>query len=184
MINHPVIDSALTLKEALSGVSAPENLLSALELAEVNYFSFDGKIHRGQLVVHRSLMPEIQKIFTYLSEKKFPVAKAVPICRYGWDDERSMNDNNTSAFNYRKIYLTSRLSEHSYGWAIDINPLFNPYVARDGSVWPRGAWHDALKPGTILAEGPVVEIFEKFGWEWGGRWRDRKDWQHFQKPLI
>lgn len=37
------------------------------------------------------------------------------------NDNKSMSANNTSAFNYRVISGTKKLSNHSYGLAIDIN---------------------------------------------------------------
>ena len=41
----------------------------------------------------------------------------------------------TASFNCRPATgSTTVLSEHSYGWAIDINPLQNPYVRNDGTT--------------------------------------------------
>jgi hypothetical protein len=37
-------------------------------------------------------------------------------------------------------------------------------------------------PGSILKDGFVVREFESAGWTWGGRWIDRHDYQHFEKP--
>src|SRR3546814_7103032 len=82
-----------------------------------------------------------------------------PVDRFGSDDGASMRANNTSAFNCRYVAGTTKWSEHSYGRAIDINPLPNPYV-RTGSVDPpEGAtWADRSRhdPGMIHPADPVV----------------------------
>ena len=39
-----------------------------------------------------------------------------------------MADNNSSCFNYRKIANSKIISMHSYGLAIDINPVQTPYI--------------------------------------------------------
>lgn len=47
---------------------------------------------------------------------------------YDADDEASMSDNNSSAFNFRFISHTTKISKHGLGMAVDINTLYNPYV--------------------------------------------------------
>lgn len=172
------------IDQVLKGKEIPESIKDSLVLIDVPYFSFEGKSQTGQMVVHKDLVKEILEIFQFIAEKKFPIAKIIPVCEYDWSDEKSMAGNNTSAFNYREIYGTNRLSNHSYGWAIDINPLLNPFLAKDGSVHPAGATYNPETPGTIAGGGPVVNIFEKLGWQWGGRWKSPIDWQHFEKPLL
>ncbi len=110
----------------------------------------------------------------------FPIEKVVPIVAYGWDDETSMRDNNTSAFNYRFVQGTEILSNHSYGRAIDINPLFNPYV-KGSVVQPHGATYSPARSGTIVDKDSVVLLFEGVGWTWGGHWQNLKDYQHFER---
>ncbi len=105
----------------------------------------------------------------------------IPIVAYGWDDETSMQDNNTFAFNYRTILGTDRLSKHALGVAIDINPKLNPAVSESGLVQPKGAVYNTRREGTILADSDVVLLFKSFNWKWGGEWKDDKDWQHFEK---
>ena len=87
--------------------------------------------------------------------------------------------NNTSAFNYRTIAGTTRLSNHATGRAIDINPMLNPFM-RDAYVAPSGATYDTKISGTVTEK--IAEIFKSRGWSWGGDWTDRKDWQHFERP--
>jgi hypothetical protein len=97
-----------------------------------------------------------------------------------------MAANNTSAFNCRDITGTvGRFSNHSWGRAVDINPLTNPYVKGDSVLPPTGrAYLDRTQshPGSILRGSLIVKEFESRGWTWGGTWTDRKDYQHFEKP--
>ena len=171
----------MSLEEALAGVDIPEKIKKTLVLIDVLYISFDGLIHKGQLVVHESIAGEIKEIFSKLLDREFPIKQAIPAAAYNWDDDASMAANNTSAFNYRLVHGTEELSNHSYGLAIDINPAQNPYVRRGGQVMPPGSSYDVSKPGTLTPE--IVSLFKTHGWEWGGDW-ERKDWQHFQKSLL
>jgi hypothetical protein len=177
-----IIDSDYSAETALSGISIPDEIKRNLRLVNVNYYSFDNKLHSGQLVINKNLISDIKKIFSTITEKKFPVAKVIPIIKYNWNDEESMEDNNTSAFNYRFIAGTKKLSNHSFGTAIDINPLFNPYIRKD-LIQPSGAVYKPDRKGTITTNSFLVEEFKTLGWVWGGDWKDRKDYQHFEKVL-
>lgn len=177
------IDSQMTLKEALAGLTIHPEIREQLTLINVKYYGFDGKIHSGELVVNKRVEKNIESIFMKLLSIKFPIERVVPISKYNWDDEKSMQANNTSAFNYRVIKGTKRLSKHSYGLAIDVNPLLNPYVKKN-SVEPEGAVYNPKIPGTITAESQVVKIFKSYGWSWGGDWRKGKDYQHFEFDIT
>lgn len=170
----------MSLDEALAAKEVPDEIKRTLVLVDAPYVSFSGESREGQLVVHAKVAEEVRQLFTKLFEMRFPIARIVPIVAYGWDDAVSMAANNTSAFNYRVIHGTDRLSNHSYGLALDINPALNPYTQYDGEVVPRGARYNPGEPGTITEE--IASLFKSRGWEWGGDW-PRKDWQHFQKPL-
>ncbi len=176
-----IIDSDYSLAEALEGIAVPPAIRNNLVIIDVQYYSFDDKLHRGQVVISKNLSRDIEKIFAVIKTKKFPVAKAIPIFFYNWEDEKSMEDNNTSAFNYRFIAGTKKLSNHSFGTAIDINPLLNPYL-RKGLHQPEGSVYDPSRQGTITKNSFLVNEFRKLGWDWGGNWTDRKDYQHFEKP--
>lgn len=175
-----IIDSNYTLEEALSGMEIPADIRRSLVLVDVNYYSFDGRLHRGQVVIHKALAEDIRKVFRVIEEERFPVGKVVPIVRYGWSDELSMKDNNTSAFNYRRVKGTRVLSYHARGRAIDINPMQNPFCKR-GVCSPEGAEYRKDRPGTILISSRITAEFIRLGWKWGGRWRSSKDYQHFEK---
>lgn len=172
----------MTLEDALAGKIIPSIIRGTLTLVDLPFISFEGKERLGQMVVHKNVAKEVTEIFNELLDRRFPVMRMFPTVIYDWDDERSMADDNTSAFNYRTIMGTDRLSNHSYGLAIDLNPRENPYILSDGRVFPKDARYDIHAPGTITPE--VAKIFKNRGWRWGGDWNSPKDWQHFEKTLI
>ena len=126
------------------------------------------------------------EIFEVLYNAKFPIEKMVLIDDYDGDDNLSMADDNTSAFNYRNVPGTSTLSNHSYGVAIDINPLVNPYVRENDVMPPEGQDfldREDVRPGMIIQGDVVYDSFISRGWTWGGDWETVKDYQHFEKTL-
>lgn len=177
-----IMDSRMSFAEAIAGTKAPEGLIRELCLLDVRYYSFDGKLHQGQLVVHQSVRREVEEIFELIRQERFPVAKVIPIVQYGWSDDSSMADNNTSSFNYRRVAGTRRLSRHASGHAVDINPRQNPVMYRNGRISPAGAVYQPQAAGTLSADSAVVRAFENRGWRWGGLFRTMKDLHHFQKP--
>jgi len=178
--NRIIIDSHITLSEALSGKEIPTTNTKNLRIVDVEYYSFDHRLHRGQLVIHKELAEDIKEIFELIKEKKFPIKKVIPINSYKWSDETSMKDNNTSAFNYRFVSGTRTFSAHSLGRAIDINPFQNPQI-KNGKISPEGAVYSKFVPGTITKETWLIHEFYKRGWRWGGDWNSLKDYQHFEK---
>ena len=185
-VNNPhkkeriIIDSHITLEKALLGKEIPNTNTKNLRIIDVEYYSFDNRLHRGQVVIHNDLVEDIKEIFTLIKEKKFPIKKVVPINKYNWSDEASMKDNNTSAFNYRVISGTRTFSTHSLGRAIDINPFLNPQI-KNGKTFPEGAVYNKYVRGTITANSWLTHEFYKRGWRWGGNWKFTQDYQHFEK---
>jgi hypothetical protein len=177
-----VIDSNVAFEEAVAGISIPQSILENLRLVDVYYYGFDEKIHKGQLIVHKDIVLDVIEIFELIRESRFPIGKVVPISKYGWSDEKSMRDNNTSAFNYRFISGSRVISNHAAGLAIDINPALNPYI-KNGNSLPENCIYDTTKVGTISASSELVKEFKQRGWEWGGDWKSLKDYQHFEKKL-
>lgn len=154
----------------------------------LTFRDFQNKIRTGTLLVHRDLADETLRLFEDLYRRGFQMERMVPIEEYGGDDDASMAANNTSAFNCRDATgKPGVFSNHSWGRAIDINPMTNPYVKGDKVLPPEGRKYlDRTKafPGSILKDGFVVREFEKAGWTWGGRWPDRQDYQHFEKQAA
>lgn len=178
------IDEAMA--KAMTGKSFHENPHIALEdlrVVHVPHYGFDGATHQGSLVVHEKIAEDILEIFTELYEAQYPIEKMIPVDAYEGDDNAAMVDNNTSAFNYRVVAGTVKLSNHAYGLAIDINPLVNPWVTKDGRVAPieGEAYADrSLKAkGMIHKGGLCYEAFTSRGFAWGGDWKNSKDYQHF-----
>ena len=95
-----------------------------------------------------------------------------------------MQANNTSCFNYRKIAGSDKLSNHSHGLAVDINPLYNPYVTA-AAVSPSGSGPYADRSSEFISkidhEDLAYRLFTEHGFIWGGDWVSRKDYQHFEK---
>ncbi len=180
---QPIVDSDMTMEEALNGTAAPAEIIEKLELITVEYYSFDNKLHSGQLIMHRSLVSDIIQLFDLMKEDKFPIAKCIPIVKYDWSDSASMADNNTSGFNYRFVAGTKNLSNHAKGMAIDINPVQNPAVYNNGNISPQGAKYNTKARGTILDDSEYTKFLVGKQWRWGGVWTSVKDYQHFDKPL-
>jgi len=189
--DQPVIDSAMTEEEAFDGLdpNCQADIRSRQKIVPVLYYSFDSRIHRGQLVIDGELEDDVLHVFALALEVRFPIHCVVPIShpRFRiedrWDDAVSMAANNTSAFNYRTVIGSPELSAHADGRAIDINPMQNPYF-KDKIVLPAGAKYDATAPGTLTADHPVVRAFLDRGWHWGGNWQSLRDYQHFEKRSL
>jgi len=151
----------------------------------IAYRDFAGTPRTGTLIVNKDLADEVLRIFRDLLTYGFQIERMVPIEEYGGNDDASMAANNTSAFNCRDATgKPGVFSNHSWGRAIDINPLTNPYVKGDKVLPPAGRRYlDRTKAfkGSILKNSYIVQEFEKAGWTWGGRWPDRQDYQHFEK---
>ncbi|WP_211463800.1 M15 family metallopeptidase [Collimonas silvisoli] len=158
-----------------------------LQVVRFAYIDFDQVRHDdGEIMVMAAVAPQVKALFDELFKRRFPLAQARLMEHYQGNDDASMADNNTSAFNDRPITGGKLASLHAYGLAIDINPLQNPYVLRD----PQGQL--AYSPPTGQAFGErvasrpgsseqVVELFAQHGFLiWGGDWKKPIDYQHFQ----
>jgi len=175
-----ISDCNYTLKESLAGKDIPKEIKENLRLVDVYYYSFDNKLHKGQLVIDKDLENDIKWIFEMLKEKRFPIKRVIPVVKYHWSDDKSMKANNSSAFNYRLVANTNRFSNHSTGRAIDINPWQNPQII-DGAASPKGVVYNPKVKGTISKRSLIVRLFKERGWSWGGDWKTRADYQHFEK---
>ena len=158
-----------------------------LRRVDVDHVGFDGQTHRGELIVHEDVVPEVITIFEQLYRLGFPIEKFRTAVRYpAADDELSMEDYNTSAFNCRRIPGTSHWSQHAYGRAIDLNPLLNPCIYPGGALQPQNAApyldRSRTDPGLLHNGDPAVHVFTDRGWQWGGYWTTPIDYQHFERP--
>lgn len=172
----------MTLGEAVNHPECPEEIKNTLRLVNVKYLSFDSLVHEGQIVVHQDLVKDVEDLFELMLKEKFPLQEVSPIVKYSWDDEASMSANNSSGFNYRKIAGQDKMSLHSLGRAIDINPQINPWVKGEAKQPANGSYNIEVS-GTLFAGHTVVEFMKERGWEWGGGWENYQDYQHFQKAV-
>lgn len=181
------------IKERINGKSYGEDCTvpyEELRYIRVLHVGFDGNTYIGELIVNKALAKDVLEIFWELYELRYPIERMVLIDEYEANDDLSMAANNSSAFNFRHIAGTKRLSLHSQGLAIDINPLYNPYITQiDGveTVLPGEAIEHIdrtiVNPYYIRSGDPCYEAFIRRGFTWGGEWKNSKDYQHFQKVL-
>lgn len=162
-----------------------------LRYLRVLHMGFDGKTHIGELIVNQAVEEDILEIMTELYQNAYPIEKMVLIDNYSAEDEPSMSDNNSSAFNYRVISGTNKLSKHSLGLAIDLNPRYNPYVrtGENGKAIVEPANGAAYTDRTVdfpykIDENDLsYQLFTEHGFTWGGSFHSLKDYQHFEKEL-
>jgi peptidoglycan LD-endopeptidase CwlK len=177
-----IVDSAMSFSEAIEGTNAPLEVIDQLSMIDVYYYSFYGKKHQGQIIVNRELEDDVYEIFNFIEKIFFPVEKVIPIVAYQWNDYNSMVDNNSSSFNFRVIEGTTKLSMHSLGKAVDINPVQNPVIYPNGVIAPEGAKYRPKERGTFTEDNAIVQEFLRRGWHWGGNFDQPKDYHHFEKP--
>jgi hypothetical protein len=182
---HPIDKE---IEKIINGVSWKQNntvKIDDLCYVKVTYWGFDDKPHIGELIVSKDIGKEVIEIFKELYAAKFPIEKMKLIDEYDAVDSKSMEDNNTSAFCYREVDgKPGKLSKHSYGIAIDINPVQNPYVYKDKVSPESGRAYlnrEKLAKGMITGKDACYKAFTSRGWSWGGNWKYEKDYQHFQK---
>jgi len=156
--------------------------LRDLRLLALSHRRFDGRVRTGRLIVHEDVARDVVGVFRKLYAERVPIRKMVPVDAYGGSDFRSIEADNTSAFNCRYVAGTRRWSEHAYGRAIDVNPIENPYVSA-GNTSHRASVpyldRSRRRPGMAYEGGVLVRAFDAIGWGWGGRWASVKDYQHF-----
>lgn len=181
------IDDAL--RATMSGVSHKAGCpvaLDDLRVLTIVHWGYDGEVHSGRLVVHQDQAAPLLRVFEAIFVSRYPIARMQLVDVYGGNDDASMADDNTSAFNCRpKTGQATGFSEHSYGRAIDINPIRNPYVTTSGAVTPPAgkpyAKRSLAEPGMIAPGDAVVKAFADIGWKWGGAWSGARDYQHFSQ---
>jgi hypothetical protein len=157
-----------------------------LSLLHLSYWGFDDRPHTGTMVVAASVVPDVVKVFESLYRQRFPIRQMQPVDAYGGSDDASMAADNTSGFNCRNAVAagTPHWSVHAYGEAIDVNTVENPYILGGQVLPPAGAAYrdrSAARPGMAVPDGVLVRAFATVGWQWGGRWTDAPDYQHFSK---
>ena len=144
----------------------------------------------GEMIVGKRIAGDVLEILRALFDAGYPIERMRLVDGYDADDETSMRANNSSCFNFRYISHTTTVSKHGLGEAVDINPLYNPYH----KFLPDGT--EVIEPATgapyldrsgdfpyKIEKGDLCyRMFRRHGFNWGGEWTSRKDYQHFEKP--
>ena len=182
------------IKTRITGMSYPKNDKAApvkygdLRYLHILYVNFEGELCKGELMVHAGLADEVMDIFYQLYTHAYPLASVRLVDDFGepGDDNLSMEANNSSAFNYRQVSGSKKLSLHSYGMAIDINPVQNPYLNGSRVAPPNAVDYvdrSLRLPGMIDYDDLCYKLFTSYGWAWGGDFAKDKDYQHFSKDI-
>lgn len=179
--SYPILEDGETIEIAYEDLS----------YVVVQYVGFDYETYEGEIVCNNAIAQDLVEIFHELYRNEYQIESIALIEEYGGDDLASCTANNTSCFNYREVVGSNSLSKHALGLAIDINPLYNPYITynSDGSenVYPENAkeYADRSKsfPYKIDENDLCYKLFTDHGFTWGGHWNSLKDYQHFQKVI-
>ena len=164
--------------------------LQNLRYLQITYRDFNGHDRKGELIVHKDVALEVKQIFSELYAVGYPIRKMKLVSTYKGSDWQSIEADNTSAFNCRKATGSKNWSKHSYGKAIDLNSIENPYISRSGHISHKASQqyrkrvhkkHSSADKAVLLKNDKAVRIFKKYGWKWGGDWSGVKDYQHFSK---
>jgi len=153
-----------------------------LRVLTMSQWGFGGRVRTSRLIVHEDVARDVLGVFRKLYAARFPIRRMVPVDAYGGSDFRSIEADNTSAFNCRFVEGTRRWSEHAYGRAIDVNPIENPYVSGGRTAHRASVPYvdrSRRRPGMAYEGGVLVRAFDAIGWGWGGRWSGIADYQHF-----
>lgn len=184
------------IKSRITGVSFPSDSsgsqvkLDDLRYLHLLYYNFNQKKSVGELICNKSIAPDLLSIFRALYENHYEIDKIQLIDDFQGNDELSMENDNTACFNYRAISGTNSLSKHSFGLAVDINPFYNPEITYSAnkeisSIQPDGSNSYAVRssdtPHEISHSDLAYQLFTKYGFKWGGDWKTKKDYQHFEK---
>lgn len=103
-----------------------------------------------RIYCNRLMIEPLTKVFTCLKQKGLQKELKT------WD----------GCFNIRNIEGTNTFSLHSWGLAIDVNALENPYG------------------GTSKLSNNFINCFKQNGFNWGGDWSGKKDPMHFELAKI
>lgn len=186
---QPIPDTIFALMQGKSYKASCPVRRSELRYVRCLHRNLEGQTLVGELVVNRAIAADVAAIFRQLYDLRYPIERMRLVDYYDADDLRSMQANNTSAFNFRRVAHTRNLSKHALGMAVDINPLYNPHCKRLPSGRtvtepPQGLpySHRSRSFPYKIEEGDACHrLFVRHGFIWGGSWRKSKDYQHFER---
>ncbi len=160
---------------------------TALRYLRLSYRDATGATRTGELICNKAIASDLVSVFRELWKADCRIERMQLVDDYEASDVKSMQANNTSCFNYRTVAGSKSISKHGYGMAIDVNPLYNPYVAgkyvspKKGKKWAYNRHEIKNNPYLIKSNSKVCQIFKAHGFRWGGDWKTKKDYQHFEK---
>ncbi|MEI6753180.1 MAG: M15 family metallopeptidase [Paludibacter sp.] len=176
-----IVDCNYSFQQAVYGSRASKEIINQLELIDIMYYSVDNKIHKGQVLTNKKIAGDLKEMFQFMLKEKFKIEHAIPVVKYRWHDDLSMQDNNTYSFCYRD----ENFSKHASGMAIDINPFLNPVRWKEEYEYrqdrPFEAHRDTTVNGTFYISHPVVQEFIRHGFLWGHNFKIKYDDHHFEK---
>ena len=161
-----------------------------LRYLRIKYLNFEGETKLGEMIVHKEVANEVADIFEELYTINYPIHKMKLVSDYKGNDWQSIEGDNTSAFNCRNATGSVKWSKHSYGKAIDLNSIENPYISKTGRITHKASeqyrkrlhkYDTYADRAVLLKHDKATKIFKKYGWKWGGDWHGMKDYQHFYK---
>lgn len=151
------------------------------------YKDANGNTQTGEMIVNAYIASDVLEIFKTLYEADYPFERIELVDEYEADDDLSILNNNTSAFNFRCIGSSNKISKHGLGLAIDINPFYNPYVKKVNGVMqadPEAATEYMDRSRDFIYKidenDLLYRLFTQKGFIWGGSWKNIKDYQHFE----
>lgn len=196
-ISYPVSESEASSLDILNPNTLKDDQSPAISYDDLCYLSvlhydFNGNVQTGELICNKRIAEDLVEIFYELYLNEYQIEKIRLVDEYLGDDEASMEDNNTSCFNYRTVPNSNSMSKHALGCAIDINPFYNPYIVTnraEGTTTVSPAGSDTYVDRSASFEHKIdtddlcYRLFKEHGFEWGGSWKNSKDYQHFQKVV-
>lgn len=119
----------------------------------------------------------VEKNFIKAHELIWSTARKLIKSKYGYNNTTEFYNDKTieylktrklnvcgGSFNIRAMRGSTSLSHHSYGIAIDIDPIRNPMSKKLITTLP--TWY--------------IDCWKEAGFEWGGDWENSKDSMHFE----
>ena len=184
---EPLPDAVFRRIDGVSYTENPYITPDELRYLRLVHITPDGEVKTGEMIANQCIADDLLEIFRALYDAGYPIEKVQLVEAYGGDDDASMADNNSSCFNYRIVPDKGTLSYHARGLAVDINPLYNPYITDQGQIMPESAAPYADRSGVfpmkITKDDLCCRLFREHGFYWGGFWRNSPDYQHFEMRI-
>ena len=156
--------------ERIRGISFRDDCVlprEDLRYLHVLHRDISGREHEGEMIVNYHIAEDVLDILRALYEAAYPIERIRLVDEYGADDEQSMRANNSSSFNFRYISYTKIVDGKR-----SIEPATGePYLDREAEF-----------DYKIVKDDLCCRLFAEHGFDWGGDWVGKKDYQHFDLP--